>query len=237
MRKRCAFSMHFVGSGPTKCKLKGANLMPGTPLPTELARLHLRTLRPQDAAEVYAHPRAELSRLADRGVLHRIAAGYYVVVPQDQVGRRWLPPLEAAAAGIASTIFGPDEAVVMGVSAARLLGVIPRALATAVVAVPRQHRPIALLDRSATVRFVQRDTDVLDVERVETPLGHVLVTTPEQTVLDISRRPLLGDAEIDVRAAIAALFRRSDVERMEELAGPQRLVSALRRAEVWAGQR
>ncbi|MBO0852415.1 MAG: type IV toxin-antitoxin system AbiEi family antitoxin domain-containing protein [Nocardia sp.] len=207
----------------------------GTPLPAELARFTLRTVRPQDAAHVYAHPRAELSRLADRGILHRVARGYYIVVPQDQVGRSWLPGLEAAAAGIASAIYGADRAVVMGVSAARLLGALPRALATAVVAVPGRHRPIALSDRTAAVRFVRRDTEALDAELVQTPLGPVLVTTPEQTVLDLARRPLLGNAETDVRPAITALYRRSDPERLAELAEPQRLVAALRRAEIWAG--
>ncbi|MGQ4599526.1 type IV toxin-antitoxin system AbiEi family antitoxin [Nocardia sp. R6R-6] len=207
----------------------------GTPLPAELARLPLRTVRPQDAAHVYAYPRPELSRLADRGILHRVAHGYYIVVPQAQVGRPWLPGLEAAAAGIASAIYGVDRAVVMGVSAARLLGAIPRALATAVVAVPSQHKPIALSDRRASVRFVQRDTEALDAERVETSLGPVLATTPEQTVLDLARRPLLGNAETEVPAAVAALYRRSDPERLAELAEPQRLVAALRRAETWAG--
>lgn len=206
----------------------------GTPLPAELARTVLRTIRPQDAAHVYAHPRPELSRLADRGVLHRVAHGYYIVVPQDQVGRAWLPGLEAAAAGIASTIYGADRAVVMGVSAARLLGAIPRALATAIVAAPYRHRPIELIDRPATLRFVQRDTDALDAERIDTPLGAALVTTPEQTVLDLARRPLLGNAETEIPGAIAMLYRRSDRDRLEELAREQRMVASLRRAEIWA---
>lgn len=183
---------------------------------------------------MYAHPRPELSRLADRGVLHRVAHGYYIVVPQDHVGRVWLPGLEAAAAGIASTIYGADRAVVMGVSAARLLGAIPRALATAIVAAPYRHRPIELIDRPATLRFVQRDTDALDAERIDTPLGAALVTTPEQTVLDLARRPLLGNAETEIPGAIAILYRRSDRDRLEELAKEQRMVASLRRAEIWA---
>ncbi|MBM4523035.1 hypothetical protein GS462_25995 [Rhodococcus hoagii] len=206
----------------------------GTPLPAELARTTLRTIRPQDVAHVYAHPRPELSRLADRGILHRAARGYYIVVPQEQVGRAWLPGLEAAAAGIASTIYGVDNAVVMGVSAARLLGAIPRALATAIVAAPYRHRPIELIDRPATLRFVQRDTDALDAERIDTPLGAALVTTPEQTVLDLARRPLLGNAETEIPGAIAVLYRRSDRDRLEELAREQRMVASLRRAEIWA---
>ncbi|WP_067901171.1 type IV toxin-antitoxin system AbiEi family antitoxin domain-containing protein [Nocardia vaccinii] len=204
-------------------------------LPSELWRAPLRTVRPQDLADIYAQPRPEVARLADRGLLHRIAHGYYIIVPPDYVGRTWLPGLEAAAAGIASSIFGADQVVVMGISAARLLGAIPRALTTAVVAVPSQHRPIALTDRSARVRFVRRDTDALDAERIETSLGPALVSTPEQTVLDLARRPELGNAEAEVRSAIETLYRRCDSERLAQLATDQRLGVALRRAENWVG--
>jgi len=206
-----------------------------TPLPASLAGAPLRTIRPQQAGGTYAHPRAEIGRLAERGLLHRVATGYYVVVPQDMVRRRWLPDLEAAAAGIASAIYGPENAVLMGISAARVLGAIPRALATAVVAVPKQHRPITLNDRSAVVQFVRRDTETLDAERVQTPLGPALVTTPEQTVLDLAHRPQLGDAEAEVLAAVAALYQRSDRERMGAIAAEQRLMASLHRAELWAG--
>ncbi|MEV0540400.1 type IV toxin-antitoxin system AbiEi family antitoxin domain-containing protein [Nocardia salmonicida] len=206
-----------------------------TVLPSELWRAPLRTLRPQDLAGIYAQPRPEIARLVDRGVLHRVAHGYYIIVPPDYVGRTWLPGLEAAAAGIASSIYGPDQAIVMGISAARVLGAVPRALATAVVAVPGQHRPIALTDRSAQVRFVRRDTEALDAERVETQLGPVLVTTPEQTVLDLARRPQLGNAEAEVRPAIETLYRRSDSARLAQLATDQRRGAALRRAESWVG--
>ncbi|MGW5314681.1 type IV toxin-antitoxin system AbiEi family antitoxin domain-containing protein [Nocardia thailandica] len=204
-----------------------------TVLPGELWRAPLRTLRPQDLADIYAQPRPEIARLVDRGVLHRVAHGYYVIVAPDQVGRTWLPALEAVAAGIAASIYGPDHAIVMGISAARVLGAVPRALATAIVAVPRQHRPIALTDRSARVRFVRRDTDTLDAERVETSLGPALVTTPEQTVLDLARRPELGNAEAEVRPAIETLYRRSDPVRLAQLATDQRLGAALRRVQSW----
>ena len=206
-----------------------------TPLPASLARLPLRTFRPRDAEIAYPHPRTQLARLVDRGILHRVADGYYIVVPQEMVGRRWLPGLEAAAAGIASAIYGPENAVLMGVSAARILGAIPRALATAVVAVPKQHRPVALTDRSAVVKFVKRDTHRLDAERVQTPLGPTLATTAEQTTLDLAHRPSLGDAEVEVPSAIAALYERSDKKRIEAIAFDQRLAASLRRAETWAG--
>jgi predicted transcriptional regulator of viral defense system len=206
-----------------------------TPLPAALGGAPLRTVRAKDAGAAYAYPGPELARLADRGLLLRVANGYYVVVPQDMVGRSWVPDLDAVAAGIASAIYGPERAVLMGISAARVLGAIPRALATAVVAVPKQHRPIQLNERSSVVRFVKRDTDGLDVERIETPLGPALVTTPEQTVLDLAHRPHLGDAGGDVPAAVAALYRRSDIQRLEALAAYQRLTASLRRAQSWAG--
>ena len=207
-----------------------------TPLPPSLARLPLRTVRPRDAEIAYSHPRSQLARLADKGLLHRVADGYYIVVPPEMVGRKWLPGLEAAAAGIASAIYGAENAVLMGVSAARVLSAIPRALATAVVAVPKQHRPITLTDRSAVVQFVKRETQRLDVERVHTPLGPALTTTPEQTTLDLAHRPLLGDAEGEIPSAIAALYQRSDKKRIETIAADQRLTAALLRAEIWAGE-
>ncbi|ETW24746.1 type IV toxin-antitoxin system AbiEi family antitoxin domain-containing protein [Mycobacterium gastri] len=206
-----------------------------TPLPTGLAQAPLRTIRPRDAAQTYAHPRPQLARLIERGLLHRLANGYYVVVLQDMVGRAWMPGLEIAAAGIASAIYGTDNIVVMGVSAARLHGAIPRALATAIVAAPEQHRPIVLSDRPAVVRFVKRNTHGLDAERYETELGPTLVTTPEQTILDLAHRPELGDAEAEVRSAVAALYERSDKGRLHTLAANQRRRASLQRAETWAG--
>lgn len=205
-------------------------------LPAAFAGAPLRTIRAEDASAIYAFPGPELARLANRGLLHRVAHGYYVVVPQNMIGREWIPSLEAAAAGIASAIYGPTQAVLMGISAARVLGAIPRAVATAVVAVPEQHRPIRLKDRQSVVRFVKRNTDRLDAERIETPLGPTLVTTPEQTLLDLAHRPQLGDAHDDVPAAITMLYQRSDHQRLKALAADQRLTASLHRAESWAAQ-
>lgn len=159
---------------------------------------------------------------------------YYVVVPQDQTGTAWMPALEAAAAGIATADFGPANAILMGVSAARLHGAIPRAIGTAVVAVPAQRKAITLADRSATVRFVKRDTARLDAERMSTELGPTLVSTPEQTVLDLARRPDLGDAKDEVRDAVRILIARADVDLLDELAATQHARASLRRARDWA---
>jgi predicted transcriptional regulator of viral defense system len=211
-----------------------ADIAEATAVPRELAGLPMKTLRPQQAAGVYAQPRGEVRRLERRGVLHRLSHGYYVVVPQEHVGTNWMPALETAAAGIATADFGSGAAVLMGVSAARLHGAIPRAISTAVVAVPRQRNTIALADRTAKVQFVKRDTARLDAERMSTELGPTLVTTPEQTVLDLARRPDLGDAADEVRSAVRILLARTDPAVLEELAIAQRARASLRRARGWA---
>jgi hypothetical protein len=190
----------------------------------------MRTFRAADAAVVYAHPAPQLRRLEQLGVLHRLAHGYYTVVPQDQIGTNWMPTLEAAAAGIAAARFHPDRAPLMGVSAARLHGALPRALAVAIVAAPAQHDPITLLDRPALVRFVKRDMTRVDVETVPTELGRALVTSIEQTALDLARRPALNVAEDQIPDALRALLPRCEPEVLEELARRQRLRSALARA-------
>lgn len=212
------------------------NITDTTAVPRELASLPMRTLRPQQAAAVYAQPRAEMRRLERRGALHRLAHGYYVVVPQEHAGTEWMPALEAAAAGIATADFGPGHAILMGLSAARMHGAIARAIATAVVAVPAQRNTITLADRAAKVRFVKRDTARLDAERMNTELGPILVTTPEQTVLDLARRPSLGDAEDEVRDAVRILLTRADPALLKELARAQRAQATLRRAQGWVDQ-
>jgi len=126
--------------------------------------------------------------------------------------------------------FGLDNAVLMGVSAARLHGALPRALAVAVVAVPMQRAKVRLRDRDGSVVFVKRNVDRLDAERLPTELGPALVTTVEQTVLDLAHRPLLGGAGDDVPAAIRALLPRCDRHRLDELAVEQRLRAARDRA-------
>jgi hypothetical protein len=141
-----------------------------------------------------------------------------------------MPTLEGAAAGIAAARFHPDRAPLMGVSAARLHGALPRALAVAIVAAPAQHDPITLLDRPASVRFVKRDMTRVDVETVPTELGRALVTSIEQTVLDLARRPALNVAEDQIPDALRALLPRCEPEVLDELARRQRLRSALARA-------
>jgi predicted transcriptional regulator of viral defense system len=192
-------------------------------------------VRPITLSDVYAHPRAEVARLASRGLMHRLLPGYYVVVPIDQRLRRsWRPSLEAAAAGLGAAGYGADQAVLMGLSAARMHGAVPRALSVAVVAVPRQRAPMELTDRPARVLFVRRDVDRLDAERMPTDLGPALVTSVEQTVLDVAHRPDLGGMPDEARGAVRGLLPRADRAVLDRLASRQRLGAALDRALSWA---
>lgn len=147
--------------------------------------------------------------------------------------QRWRPSLEAAAAGIAAAAYGIDRAVLMGLSAARLHGALPRAVAVAVVAVPKQREPMLLTDRPAQVLFVRRDVDRLDAERAITDLGPALITGVEQTVLDLAHRPELGSVPAEARAAVRALLARTDHEVLDRLAAEQRLGAARDRAFGW----
>ncbi len=200
-----------------------------TGLPTEFAQAPLRTVRTADAGAVYAHPGTQMTRLERLGLLHKVAIGYYVVVPQDRIDTDWRPTIEATAGGIATAAAGAGRAVLMGITAARMHNVVPRALGIAIVAVPDDRRDIMLRDRDGRVHFVKRDTDAIDSELMTTDLGQCLVTTPEQTVLDLAHRPQLGDAANEAHAAITALLPRCDDQRLERLAGEQRLKAALAR--------
>jgi len=199
-----------------------------TGIPVELAQAPMRTVRARDVT-VYAHARPQLARLENAGLLHRLANGYFAVVPQERVGSAWMPTLEAAAAGIAAADFGARGFALMGISAARMHHVTPRAVGVAVVAAPRRRKTIELTDRRAAVRFLVRDLEVMDLELMETDLGRCLVTTPEQTLLDLSHRAGQRGLTEDVAAAMRALAPLCDPEELAVIAGRQRLGRALGR--------
>lgn len=190
----------------------------------------MRVLRPQDATDVYAYPRPEFARLERAGVLHRLAPGYYAIVPPDQAGRSWTPELEAAAIGIAASDDSVDAVALMGLSAARVHGGIPRALGVAVVATTSHRRKsLRLSDRSAEIRFVRRDVSDLDLQRASTELGPYWVTSIEQTVLDLAARPAIGNMSDQALEAIRALLPLSDRDMLTKLAIGQRRRATLRR--------
>lgn len=149
-----------------------------------------RVLRPQDAAGLYAEPSKEFARLADAGVLLRLSHGYYAVVPEERRSAAWRPTIEGVALGMAIADYSTDAVALMGVSAARVLGWVPRAMAGAVVGVPKQ-RP-ARQTPVGPITFVMRDVGRLEVQVVDTDLVRGFATTAEQTALDIAHRPGRG---------------------------------------------
>jgi hypothetical protein len=207
-----------------------------TGLPSALASIAYGVVRPTDAATVYAHPRPQFARLVDRGLLHVLAPGYYAVVPRPLIGAELRPSLEAAAYGVAAAAYGADEVLLMGLSAARMHGAVPRAVSVGVVAVPVQRRVLRLTDRVAEVVFVRRDTARLEGQRMRTDLGTALVTGVEQTVLDLAHRPEVGGLPAEARDAAVALLERCHPDVLAELAAGQRLEAARRRAMRWAGR-
>jgi hypothetical protein len=215
--------MQKVGPPPTICRVNDDLDV------TQLAaRAPLRTIRTSDLAEVYAHPRQEARAVERRGLLHRLAHGFYCAVPPEHDAAVWRPSIEAAAAGIATAIYGDRVPVLTGLTAARVHRALPRAIGVAFVAVPAQRRPLQLVDRPGRVHFVMRVVADLDAVLVTTDLGQALATTPEQTVLDLGRADPRGD-DIDAREAIRALWAECDQATLDEIASRQRMRATLKR--------
>lgn len=84
------------------------------------------------------------------------------------------------------------------------------------------------MDRTGQIRFVTRTVTDLDAVQVMTDLGHVLATTPEQTVLDLGRADPQGE-DADAREVIDALWAECDQAVLVEIAGRQRMQATLKR--------
>lgn len=196
-----------------------------------VARAPLRTIRVADLADVYAHPRKEIRELGRQGVLHRLAHGVYCAVPDDADPATWRPTLEAAAAAVATAHVGDRVPVLMGLTAARVHRALPRAVGVGHVAVPTYRRPVALVDRDASVVFAERDVAALDAVLVPTDLGPALATTPEQTVLDLARADPRAE-DVDAQEAISSLWQECEPAQLHRLAERQRMRATLRRVEV-----
>ncbi|MCG2799416.1 MAG: type IV toxin-antitoxin system AbiEi family antitoxin [Cellulomonas sp.] len=187
-----------------------------------LARAPMRTVRAANLAGLYTHPGPELAILNRRGVVHRLAHGIYCAVPPEYAGGAWRPTFETATAAIATALFGGGVPVLTGLTAARMHRALPRAIGVGYVAVPTQRRPLRLADREGEVQFVMRKVGELDAVAMATELGQVLVTTPEQTVLDLARADPRAE-DLDAQEAIDALWSACDPAALEEIAGRQRM--------------
>lgn len=189
-------------------------------------------MRPQDATNIYTQPRLQFRRLAVEGVLLKIAHGYYALVPEASRGSLWRPEIESLALGIGQADYGANGAILMHLSAARIQSAIPRAIAVAIIAVPKQ-RP-ALETPYGRIVFVKRDVARLKRIKVKTELGDGWSTSKEQTALDLAGRPDLikGMSQVAQEAA-RSLFFLSDKNKLNSIAKDQRLKSALSRLVQW----
>lgn len=200
------------------------------PVPAALATADPRVVRPRDLRGVYARPAKELQTLAEQNTVLKLRHGYYALVPEHlRAYGSWRPTLEGAGLAIGQADYGHDDVALMGMTAARALGAVPRAQGTVLVAVPRQ-RPAMNLD-VGRVQFVVRRVRTLDVQRIDTDLAEGWVTTPTQTLLDLVDRPDLGGFTCaDVQSATRWLARRAERQVLARLAKAQRKVAAGARA-------
>lgn len=197
-----------------------------------LASLKRGVLRPRDAATLYVQPRAEFLRLEETGVLLKVAHGYYAVVPEASRGSGWRPDMEAIALGIGQADYGKDAVALMHISAARIHGAIPRAIALAVLAVPKQ-RP-TLETKFGRIFFVKRNVAELKRIRIATELGSGWVTNLEQTTLDLAKREnLVSGFSGVVQEAAITLLSRTDKEKLRAFAKKKHMSSSLEKVETW----
>lgn len=203
-------------------------------IPEQLLRRSNRVVRPRDLDGVYANPSQEVQRLESKGVLLNLAHGYYAVPPSEWLGdNAWVPEIEAAALGIASADHQPNRVAVVGISAARVLGFLPRALGAAVVAVPVRRRP--LTTKVGQIHFWQRKTEVLESQVWRSELGQGRVSTTEQALLDLADRPERGGVTLDTaQEALRNLSTAADWERVHALAISQTAEPSYRRARWFA---
>ena len=197
-----------------------------------LASLRRGVLRPRDAAGLYTQPALQFRRLEKEGVLLKVAHGYYAHIPEASRGGQWRPEIEALALGVGQADYGINGAVLMHLSAARVQGAIPRAIAVAVLAVPKQ-RP-TLETTCGRIIFVKRDVARLKRIKIITELATGWSTSNEQTAVDLARRPDLVKGMSHVaREAACALFVLSNKDILDSLAEVQRMGPALHRLVTW----
>lgn len=203
-------------------------------IPESILRRSTRVLRPRDLDAVYANPSQEVRRLESKGALMRLTHGYYAVPPSEWLGDpAWVTEVEAVALGVAAADHKPTGVAIVGISAGRVLGFVPRALGTAVVAVPVRRRPIAT--RVGQIHFWKRTVDGLETQVWRSELGQGRVSTVEQALLDLADRPERGGVTLaTAQEALRNLASAADWERVRALAAAQKAEPAYRRVRWFA---
>ena len=184
------------------------------------APMQTMTLAQVESVSESANTWRVLERLVDDKLVLRIARGVYMAPPLGR-SERWEPDLDVRALAWATARYG--EAALMGVGAVRALGVYPRALGVAVVAVPRKARP-ELSVAGGRVVLVERDMDTVDVTTFMTPVGRGVVTSLSQTWYDLVSRPYDGGVPRTVAEVRAALDRVVSIEEKRKLVASKKRV-------------
>ena len=203
-------------------------------IPEQLLRRSNRVVRPRDLKDLYTMPSQEVQRLAARGVLLHLAHGYYAVPPLAWMGdQSWVPEVEAVALGVAAADSQVNDVAIVGISAARVLGFVPRALRSAVVAVPVRRRPLTTV--AGRVHFWNRNADRLETQVWRSELGQGRVSTIEQALLDLADRPQQAEVTVNTaEEALRSLSLEADWDHVADLARIQGALPAYRRARWFA---
>lgn len=195
----------------------------------QLATVDQYILRPRDFEDRWIHD--DMARMEANGAILRVARGAYVLVPEAQRGPNptWRPNIERVALGLAAATYGINNVALIGPSAARAHGAIPRSAGIATVSYP-STRPRDIETIVGTVRTYRRSVDKMDVVRVRNDVIDGFVTSREMTMLDLaSKAPKWPISEPSRLEALRLLSTRADRDLLEELAATSRKQTALRR--------
>lgn len=194
-----------------------------------LARFDKDVFRIRDFGETYA--KQDFARLEKSGAILRVAHGHYMLVPERhrKPDPDWRPSLERIGLGITTAQYGSDEVAIIGPSAARVHGAVPRALGIATVSTP-STMPRDVTTVMGTVRLYPRTIDKMDVIRIDNDLATGLVTSIEMTMLDLmAKAPKWPLLESDKLEAVRWLADRADWDIAEEVARDFRRKAAFER--------
>jgi predicted transcriptional regulator of viral defense system len=169
--------------------------------------------------------RTSLWRAQREGRLAQLRTGFFVIIPPEYraVGA---PP---APWFIDELMRFEEQPYYVGLlSAASLHGASAQAVQEFQVVVPVTLRPI----RAGRLRihFIQRsDHDRAITERRQTPTGAMQISTPEQTVLDVARYPIVAGGWDNVAAVVRDLAPSIDPKKLVAAARAQDDVRSIQR--------
>jgi len=167
---------------------------------------------------------------ARRGVVIRVARGSYVLVPEASRApdTKWRPPIESVALGLASVVHGRSNVALIGPSAARVHGCLPRPLQVGMASYP-STRTREVTTIVGTVQLFARPIEKMDVVRFESDFGAGMVTSVEMTMLDlVSGADKWSIERSDLGEALRLLAAKANWEIAEQVANRYRRATALK---------